>query len=346
MPKDLFKGIHSTMFDTPSNYKESSNYYKSQLQQKINDTWEYASDNFEIEEEIIPGTLEFKKTVCRINHAINPTTGLNRGDDWKELKFFDLDKTRMVGERFQFDNSVWITVNTDDAKYITKSSRVRRCNNVLRWIDLKNGKIITEPCIVEYAVKYANVYFNDTQDVLQGTISAICQNNEFSYKININDRFILGKHVYKVKTINDYLRNYTYEKNSNPLITLELYIDAEAPDDDFDLQIANMDKYKDIYPPIIPNPSVSEIKITPNVDFILQTQTVNYECYLYEDGKKKEDVFSFTASGPPTNYYILNQMDGNKFSITNLMRSKTPLVISCVSDKLSTDFSITLKGVY
>lgn len=336
--------IKATMFDVPSNYKESLQYYTQSLQSKVNEVGQLSSDTYEIEQELVAGTLTFDKIICRVNHLLDPKTGANRGDDWKELKFFDFNTPRYLGQRYQFSDSVWITVNTDDYKSVTKSAVIRRCNNTLRWIDISTGKIITEPCIVDYNMKYVNLYYNDTVNIAQGSIRVICQNNEFSRQVALNDRFILGSRPYKVKSVADFLRNNTYDKDSVPLIDIDMYADAEAPDDDFELQIANMDRYKDVYPPILP--TYFEIKITPSNTEILQSETVEYECYLYQSGYKTAYSLTFTASGVPDNYYHLEVIDGNHFSLTNIRRYNSPLIITCATDLYSQDINFILKGVY
>lgn len=108
------------MFSTPSNYKNSREYYSNNLQDKINDTWEWSSDTFEAEMETSRGSNVFAPIVCRINHAISPITGLNRGEDFKKLIFFDLNESRHVGDKFRFNNNTWLCVNTDEYEYATK----------------------------------------------------------------------------------------------------------------------------------------------------------------------------------------------------------------------------------
>lgn len=73
------QGMKSAMSDTPSNYKESVNYYKTQLGYKLQDVVNFASDIYEVEEEVKRGTMEFAPLVCRITNAISPKTGHNQG---------------------------------------------------------------------------------------------------------------------------------------------------------------------------------------------------------------------------------------------------------------------------
>ena len=103
---NILQGLDAAMFNTPSDYIEAKDKYKADLQYKINDTWWMASDNFKIQIENVMGSRVFTDIICRVNHAIEPKTGLNLGDDFKELKFFDLDSA---------NSSRWNTRDKDKA---------------------------------------------------------------------------------------------------------------------------------------------------------------------------------------------------------------------------------------
>lgn len=339
-----FDGLSAAMFSTPSNYIEAREKYKRDLQSKINDSWWLASDNYEIQIESIRGSRQFSPIVCRINHAINPKTGLNLGDDFKVLNFFDLDSPVTMGYRFIFDGSWWIVTNTDNYNAITKSAVIRRCNNVLRYI--WNGKLIEEPCIIDYSTKYSNVYYNDVVDIPQGTIDVTCQNNENSSRVTYNNRFIFGSDVYKVKVIKDYLREETFRDNSNPLVSFSMYVDVKSPYDDFETGIANTDYYNT-------NESSSgkevEIVVNPVQNELILNEEVRYNCILLRDGKQTDEVFEFNPSNVPDDCYKFTILDGNNFTVKNLKPYfKDKLVITCslVGSEIKKDITISLKGLY
>lgn len=344
---NILQGLDAAMFNTPSDYIEARDKYKTDLQYKINDTWWMASDNFKIQIENVMGSRVFTDIICRVNHAIEPKTGLNLGDDFKELKFFDLDSPITMGYRFQFDDSWWIVTNTDNYHYVTKSVIVRRCNNVIKYY--RNGNLIEEPCIIDYAMKYSNVYFNSVVDVAQGTIEVICQNNENTQPIEYNDRFIFGKEVYKVKTVSDFLRQKTFVKESNPLIKLSMYVDTKAPDDDFVNGIAGIGQYNknDNVEPV--PPVGDEIVISPTTNNILIGETINYNCMLYKNGKQTSDEFTFEVSGVPNEYYDFDVIDGNNFSITNIMpyfAGLLKVVCKTQASETTKELLFALKGLY
>ena len=339
--------IKSAMYNTPYDYKTSEKYYSQMLNEKIQETYEFSSDTFEIEVEETPGTMEFKPIVCRVCHAIEPKTGLQRGDDFKELKFFDLNYPKGIGTRYRFDNSIWITNNTDNTKFVTKSNVIRRCNNVLKYIDEK-GNIIEEPCVIDYATKYSNVYYNNYVFIPQGTIVITAQNNDNAKNILINDRFIFDSQVYKIKSKNDFLRESTFEKGSAMLVKFEANLDETAPDDDFDLGIASMNKYKDVYKP---DQEITEdeirVVIDPDISSIMEGETVTFSCYLYQGSNKLDNNFEFFCESIKSSFYDFTIIDKNHFSIkNNKMDLNQYVVINCKSGDYEKKFSYQLRGLF
>ena len=338
------QSIKNAMYSTPVDYKTSEKYYSQMLNEKIQETYEFASDTFEIEVEYETGTMEFEPIVCRVCHAIEPKTGLQRGDDFKELKFFDLNYPKGIGTRYRFDNSIWIACNTDNTKYVTKSNVIRRCNNVLKYID-NSGNIIEEPCIIEYAMKYSNIYYNDYVDIPQGTLVVIAQNNQNVKNILINDRFIFDSQVYKIKAKNDFLRENTFERNGAALVRFEVNLDVTAPDDDFELGIASMNKYADIYKPVTTDEP--RIVVTPDVNHILEGEEVEFSCYLYNGDERLNNEFDISCITVPSSYYEFNVIDNNHFSIKNNKMNLNHIIsIKCKTDDVEEQFDYQLRGLF
>lgn len=340
-------GLSAAMFSTPSNYIEARTKYHKDFQNKINETWWLASDNYEIQYEPIRGSREFVPIICRVNHAINPKTGLNLGDDFKVLNFFDMESPITMGYRFIFDNSWWIVTNSDNYNSSTKSVVIRRCNNTVKYIH--DGRIIEEPCIIDYATKYSNVYYNDVVDIPQGTIDVTCQNNDNSRRITYNDRFIFGSEVYKVKVVKDYLRSETFGYNTNPLISFSMYVDIKSPYDDFESRIANTDYYNTNTSEKPVEKDGYEIVITPSQNKLIQNEEVKYKCVLYKNGKEATDVFEFIPYGVPEDCYSLNVLDGNNFIVKNKKPYlKNNLVVKCLVHNLDIykEVEIALRGLY
>lgn len=211
---------------------------------------------------------------------------------------------------------------------------------------MENGEIISEPCILGYTSKYSNIYYNDAINIPQGTVVITAQFNQNTKKIKINDRFLLGNSAYKIKSVIDYLRLETFVKDSQGLIEFEVYLDNTAPDDDFELQIADKNKYNNQIPDK-PSPEDYSIVITPENKDVLQGQSKMFSCYLYLNGVRQNDVFSFIPSGVPDSYYKMEILNENQFTIHNLKYySKNPLHIECKTFGHESSVDIRLRGLY
>ena len=134
---------------------------------------------------MIPGTMEFEKLVCRVCHAIEPKTGKQRGDDFKELKFFDLNYPKGIGTRYRFDNSIWLTNNTDNTKFVTKSNVIRRCNNVLKYID-ENGRIC-EISAEDMDLSYRHSVFQGRGDCILSVTMKLADGNAEEIKAKMDE---------------------------------------------------------------------------------------------------------------------------------------------------------------
>jgi hypothetical protein len=93
--------------------------------------------------------------------------------------------------------------------------------------------------------------------------------------------------------------------------------------------------------------TLTEVRVDPNPDFILQGDTTSYNVKLYVDGVQQAETFAFTISGSnvPTDNYTFTTITGNSFSVENIkVYMDNPLVINCVSGSATKQLSILLKG--
>lgn len=197
------------------------------LQYKINDEFLNATDINAIEEEITFGTLSFSNIAVRLVHLIERNKGTYLGDDYKEIIFKDNTYVPKMGKRYRFDNNIWITVNTDNYRFPTKSAVIARCNNTLKWVD-QNGNKIQEPCRLDGKVLLTTNDFN--QDVATGDskVSIIAQLNSNTLKIGENQRFIFGspsnRICYKIRagSMTTFFNQNTYDDTSSPLFKADI----------------------------------------------------------------------------------------------------------------------------
>lgn len=225
--------------------------------------------------------------------------------------------------------STWILTSLDTQYLYNVKGRMLQCNNSLRWKD-ENGETNCYPCVIEDALTYTNFKWG-SKGVVEpgGDIVVIVQRNQYTSKINVNDRFLFNEVAFRVKQLFDELNpNY-----------LELYM-MKAPElgeDDFEDNIA-------INENPVENTNLDGIVLSPDVKEIMLGKTVNFNISNYINGAKQDDTFNVEVYGVPNDCYKIEITDGNNFSITNLLQYQiNPLTIKCVSN---TDGKEIIKNVW
>jgi hypothetical protein len=92
-----------------------------------------------------------------------------------------------------------------------------------------------------------------------------------------------------------------------------------------------------------------EIRVTPNIGYILEGNTTTFTVYGYIGGVVQADTFTFSLANAnvPTNHYTKTDIGGNSFSIENLEKYQDyPLLINLVSGTNSKQISIELIGSF
>jgi len=270
--------------------------YINDLQAKINDDWSNASDIFTIQEEQNSGEMDWQDVEVRIGHIIQPSTGDKLGDDWRNIIFKDMSHVYGLGKRYQFDNSVWVTINSDFHRYPTASTIIRRCNNTLNYF--VNGVLVHESCIIDYKTKGTSIAFSDIVALQNGRIYVIVQNNSNTQQILENQRFLFNQRAYKVIFVENYLQNYTYDQTSAPFISFYMDINQlNSAVDDVANNIANA--YDQ-------NVTQSSNIITPNVDGITQGDSQTYMVYNYDShGVQTTETFPLQLDISVALYIVL-----------------------------------------
>jgi len=229
-------------------------YWVQGMQEKVNQEFENASTvEYDVEEEIRFGSLEFAPVECRITSLVDAKTGQRVNDDYKKIIYNDLNKKPELGTRYRFDNNIWMVFSTDNLKTVTSSAYLRRCNNTLN-IEDKYGLIHHEPCYIDYSLTETQPYKEYTMDVPSGRIGVTCQLNQHTQDIGINRRFVFNDNVYKIRERHKFDRQYTFDKDSAKTLSFYADVDAIADADRMDIGVA------DYFDPMFVVETVEEIK--------------------------------------------------------------------------------------
>lgn len=114
----------------------------------------------------------------------------------------------------------------------------------------------------------------------------------------------------------------------------------------------NKEVRKDYVINVVENPKTDyQIRIMPNVSYILQGKKQVFECGLYSNGalisEKVDFTFKDNTLDVPSNKYSINVIDGQHFEIQNKgMFMKSPVKVLCTYKDISQEFDFELRGVY
>lgn len=210
--------------------------YKDLAQQILYSEFYNSSDWYTIEEEIALASLLYQNVDVRVNQLINTNTGEKIEDDFKRLLFSNLDHPVSLGKMYRFDSNYWVTVNVDKIKTLYSSATVRRCNNVLRWLDEDTGAIYEVPCSLSYLIKENRDYSTAGSAIVvpSGMIDCVVQFNSQTNKIKPNQRFLFGNSQnwisYRVEGggINNFNNLDTTNNMSSGIIKFSLAVDYNS----------------------------------------------------------------------------------------------------------------------
>ena len=217
--------------------------YMGLEQASINDQWDNTTQVITVFEQDKVGSEQFHSIEVRVDTAIDMGTSYKQDDDFKLFAFRDLQHTVAKGLMYKYDNDFWITINTSELGTVTKDIHVRRCNNVMRWVDRTNGFINEIPCAIEYVLESPKEQKDKDVKVANGHISVICQGNEVTRNIPKNTRFIFNKEVYRFLAYQKMLNEDTFDDSTADLLYLDMYLDMIESEDDVANNIANAGAY-------------------------------------------------------------------------------------------------------
>jgi hypothetical protein len=93
----------------------------------------------------------------------------------------------------------------------------------------------------------------------------------------------------------------------------------------------------------------SEIRITPDKNYVLEGDSETYTVYLYENDAQQGDSFTFSCNGNsvPSTSYAFTSVDGNHFTVANVLRNVSSyLTITCTTGATIRTYAVYLKGAW
>lgn len=285
--------------------KRPHDAYLSHLQALINERWENSTQTiFSVYQQADIGSDEWIEQQISIDTAIDIGTGFKKGDDFKVFSHKNISADMKLGIMFRTEEDYWICTNTNGYASPTNSCEVRRCNNVMKWVDPETGFVNQQWCAIDYELSSPRPSKDKDIIVADGHIFVLVQGNDLTRSIPKNQRFIFNGLAFKVSAYQTLLNKDDVTFHSN-LLYIDMYADPLQPSDDVVNGIANATDYQYA---IELQPDITE-QIDGFTGQILSTVTCNGEVVDREIDWTGNDFVtvnedgSYTLNGtiPPSN---------------------------------------------
>ena len=290
--------------------------YMGLEQASVHKQWDNTTQVISVLEQTKVGSKGFESIDVRVDYAIEMGTGFKQDDDFKIFAFRDLNHIAPKGLMYKHDNDYWIVVNTSQLASVANDVTVRRCNNVMRWVNSDNGFINELPCAIEYVLESPKEQKDKDVKVANGHITVICQGNEATRNIPKNTRFIFNKEAYRFVAYQKMLNEDTFDDSTADLLYLDMYLDMIEPEDDVANNIANAGAY------------VYEIEVEQSMSEQVKGGTVQLFPNVTLNGKtvEREVVYEICECGCDHSYCTVDE--NGLVTITGEAGEQAQLIVS------------------
>lgn len=225
--------------------KDPDSEYRGLMQASVDSQWDNTTQVLDcVQEQDGIGSNKYHYIDVHVDYAIEMGTGFKQDDDFKIFSFRDLAHKAPKGLMYQYDDDYWLVVNTGELGSVSNDVTIRRCNNMMRWVDKINGKVYEYPCIVEYVLESPQQLKDKEVITANGHITVMCQGDNITRYIPKNTRFIFNKQPFKLVAYQNMLNEGVKANLASNLLYLDMYLDMEEPDDDIENNIANKGLYQ------------------------------------------------------------------------------------------------------
>lgn len=224
---------------TPS----AKNQWFSEANAFLNSQWYDSAMVCTVQEEDELGSFTFHDIEVWKNPVTTFTTNIIKNEyDFRQLMFRDNNHTIHRGHFYKIEDEIYMVYEGTHKDNPYSEVLVRRCNNLLKWIDMETGELFTTPCIIDYNISQTNPRVNNDIIVQNSSYTLILQGNEKTLKLKPNQRFIFNHQCYKFIAYNNVLQNNYIDENATMLF-LDIDLDITKPTDDIENNIADRYAY-------------------------------------------------------------------------------------------------------
>ena len=235
-PKPYLRGKDSAL-------GRQTEYFAQETLDFIKSLGAYANNNYKI---LIQkwGIKDAEIISCRIEDSFDEQANLKRGDDWKDILFYEPVDNITIGMLAWFEGNTWLGFNTRNIASLTSAITVRRCDNELTFVDEFNNVTRIPFVFDKYTMLNSTAIEKASEPVslINGYKNAWVQYNEYTATLRTNDRMIINGQAFTVRGIDSVSRKTTTDRDSVRLMAFVLMRSEERDGDDLLNDIADADK--------------------------------------------------------------------------------------------------------
>lgn len=224
---------------TPS----AKNQWFSEANAFLNSQWYDSAMICTVQEEDELGSFTFHDIEVWKNPVTTFTTNIIKNEyDFRQLMFRNNNHSVHRGHFYKVEDEIYMVYEGTHKDNPYSEVLIRRCNNLLKWIDIETGELLSTPCIIDYNISQTNPRVNNDIIVQNSSYTLILQGNEKTLKLKPNQRFIFNHQCYKFIAYNNVLQNNYVDENATMLF-LDIDLDITKPTDDIENNIADRYAY-------------------------------------------------------------------------------------------------------
>lgn len=246
--------------------KTPNQQYREDMQEFVDESWDndILLDDIILEDE--PRTFIYDNNdikSVKIDSVAEISTNLAKIEgNYISVLFKDCSFEYNRGSMFYRPSikSYYIVYQSTNAMRTTAKCKAIQCNNIIKWVDVSTKKIIEYPCSMGQELSSTTSQDLKFVSVANGRTVVIVFGNEFTRRLELNQRLIFNGVPYRINAIKNYEED-NYENRSVDLLFLYLEKSSIEPTDDYIRSIANFNSL--------------EYLVTPNINELIDVKGTN-----------------------------------------------------------------------
>lgn len=217
-------------------------YFAADTERNLYDQLRYADNMFRCRVQGVNERDFYKwyETNVRMADLVSPGTTTHTIEDWKELLFENPSINAIaLGAKMECGGNTYIISNPNTHNGMQTGAVARRCNATWRRYDFY-GNIIEEPFY--WAKNQAQATANEYLDyMVTPNLYQKCamQKNPNTLELDVNRRMVLGRSVYMVRGLVDFLQSTTGDEESTHIYYFDLLYQEPTENDDMEKGVAD-----------------------------------------------------------------------------------------------------------